>query len=129
MTFLCSTSKLVIQLLVYMMFSQPQIYSKSICIIMHIVSYDVDLKTWCYGLPSVPVRGRFNEACGILKKISCDIKNSAQWFWCQTISMHVSFLLRPYQFSLLITSSYIYTFNHGNILSSVLVKPDMSPKQ
>ena len=40
-----------------------------------------------------PVRGRIKEARWVLKKISPGvIKNNTQWFWCQTISIHQSFL-------------------------------------
>ena len=42
---------------------------------------------------SIPVRGRIKENRWVLNKIILDvIKNNTQWFWCQTISMHQSFL-------------------------------------
>ena len=42
---------------------------------------------------STPVRGRIKEARWVLKKILPGvIKNITQWFWCQTISIHQSFL-------------------------------------
>ena len=44
-------------------------------------------------ITSTPVRGRIKEACWVLKKILPGvIKNITQWFWCQTISIHQSFL-------------------------------------
>ena len=42
---------------------------------------------------STPVHGRIKEARWVLKKILPGvIKNNTQWFWCQTISIHQSFL-------------------------------------
>ena len=42
---------------------------------------------------STPVHGRIKEARWVLKKILLGvIKNNTQWFWCQTISIHQSFL-------------------------------------
>ena len=42
---------------------------------------------------STTVRGRIKEARWVLKKILLGvIKNITQWFWCQTISIHQSFL-------------------------------------
>ncbi len=42
---------------------------------------------------STPVRRRIKGCHWVLKKIIPGvIKNSTQWFWCQTISMHQRFL-------------------------------------
>ena len=58
----------------------------------------------------------FKEGPWVLKKVSQgDIKNIAQWFWCQTISMHESYSTS--QVAMPEMQQGIDTSPHRNILS------------
>ena len=73
---------------------------------------------------SILVHGWFKEGPWVLKKISQgDINNIAQWFWCQTISMHESYIFKYWslvstsQAAMLEMQQGIDTSPHRNTLS------------
>ena len=99
-----------------------------ICIIYRICIYYSDIIKVLSGthlsIISLLVHGSFEEGPWVLKKISQgDIKNIAQWFWCQTISMHDSYvftywsLVSTWQAAMLEIQQGIDTSPHRNTLS------------